>query len=168
MGQCSWLVTAGLYQVLFNRPLDDLSALALAEGGLDGFGLTVGDDDISYHFTFHEDGRVYFDAAPESAVPSPLIPEPGDIHDWTSPTPRMTAESDQPPAATTIPSVGLTTTQGAVTERSWRPLIFVLLGVGLGGGLYLLQPRLSRLSFRRQRGRADKQPSQITSEEKEA
>jgi hypothetical protein len=150
--------------------LDDLSALAVAEGGLHGFGLTVGDGDITYRFTFHSDGRVYFDAAPESAVPSPIIPEPDDLHDWAAPTPTITAESESPVEATTIPSVGVTPTQGAVTDRSWRPVFFVLLGGGLGGGFYLLQPHLGRVWSRRQRKTAEKQSSESkpASEEKDA
>jgi len=168
IGQCSWSVTPGLYQLFFSRPLDDLSALALAEGGLDGFGLTVGEADIVYHFTFHSDGRVYFDAAPESVLPSPIIPEPDDLHSWFTPTPAVTADVTPPVESTTIPSVGVTTTEGAVTDRRWQPLLFVLFGVGLGGGLYLLQPRLGRVWSRKRPKTADKQPSKNTSEEKEA
>src|SRR5690606_28151427 len=69
-GECSWHVNRGLYQVLFTRPLDDITALAVAEGGLRGLGITVGETDIIYHFIFHSDGHVYFDATPEAAVPS--------------------------------------------------------------------------------------------------
>jgi hypothetical protein len=167
-GLCTWSVPPGLYQLLFTRPLDDLSALALAEGGLDGFGLTVGLSDIVYHFTFHSDSRVYFDAAPESVLPSPIIPEPDDLHSWFTPTPAVTAEAAPPMESTTMPSVGVTTTEGAVTDRRWQPLLFVLFGVGLGGGLYLLQPRLGRVWSRKRPKTADKQPSKNTSEEKEA
>jgi hypothetical protein len=137
-------VTPGLYQVLFTRQLDDLSALALAEGGLGGFGLTVGLSDIVYHFTFHSDGRVYFDAAPDAALPSPLIPEPEDIHGWSAPAPTVTADAAPPVESTTIPSVSVTTIEGAVTDRRWRLVGFVLLGVGLGGGLHLTHRHLRK------------------------
>lgn len=155
-GACTWSVTPGLYQVLFTRPLDDLSSLAVAEGGLTGFGLTVGDGDIAYHFTFHIDGRVYFDAAPDSAVPLPIIPEPEDLHEWPAPTPTITAESGR--QADAIPSMVVTPTQGTITDRSWRPAVFILLGLALGGGLHLLR-RHSRKTRPRNRQQKDKKPA---------
>ncbi|MFZ1398056.1 MAG: hypothetical protein WAS33_14225, partial [Candidatus Promineifilaceae bacterium] len=85
-GRCTWPVGRGLYQLLFERPLDAITELALAEGGLRGFGVTVGDASIVYHFTFHSDGRVYFDAAPEAAVPSPVIPIGEALHGGVGPT----------------------------------------------------------------------------------
>lgn len=92
MGACTWYVGRGLYQVLFERPLDRVSALTLAEGGLRGFGLTVGESPITYHFTFHNDGHVYFDAAPDAAIPVPLIPTADHLHGG--------AEGMPPPEAT--------------------------------------------------------------------
>ena len=88
LGRCAWPVTRGLYQVLFDRPLDLISAMAVGEGGLRGLAVTVGDTDITYHFTFHRGGAgaasdadyVYFDAAPEAAVPVPIIPTAADLH----------------------------------------------------------------------------------------
>ncbi|MBK8989486.1 MAG: hypothetical protein IPM39_26090 [Chloroflexi bacterium] len=41
-GQCAWPVTPGLYQFLFARPLDDISAAILGESGLHGLGVMVG------------------------------------------------------------------------------------------------------------------------------
>lgn len=73
-GRCRWWVGRGVYQLRFSRPLDEISALALAEGGLNGLGITVGETAVTYHFTFHSDGRVYFDAAPAAAVPQPILP----------------------------------------------------------------------------------------------
>ena len=93
-GICTWRVRRGLYQLLFDRPLDAVSALAVAEGGLRGLGVTVGDATITYHFTFHSDGRVYFDAAPEAAVPVPIIPESDELHGGVEPFRRTAAFDD--------------------------------------------------------------------------
>ena len=93
-GFCSWLVTPGLYQVWFPAySLDDLSALALAEGGLNGLGVTVGQAAIRYAFTVQADGHVYFDATPDAAAP----------------TPRYPAETSLSGGAFISPSVGLGT-----------------------------------------------------------
>ena len=74
-GLCTWLVAPGLYQVRFPAyTLDDLSALALAEGGLSGLGITVGESTIRYGFTVQTDGHVYFDATPDAAAPTPRLP----------------------------------------------------------------------------------------------
>jgi len=85
-GRCSWSVARGLYQLIFSQPLDPVSALAVAEGGLDGFGLTVGDAPITYDFTFHHDNHVYFDADPQAAVPDPIIPTADSLHGGVVPT----------------------------------------------------------------------------------
>lgn len=95
-GLCAWPVTRGLYQVTFSRPLDAVSAAALAEGGLDGLGLTVGDGDIRYAFTFQEDGYVYFDAAPKAAVPQPQIPDTRVLQAATSLLGSQTPETAVP------------------------------------------------------------------------
>ena len=79
-GTCQWFVLPGLYQVRFPAyTLDDLSALALAEGGLSGLGLTIGDEEIRYGFTVQEDGHVYFDATPDAAAPTPRLPTETDL-----------------------------------------------------------------------------------------
>jgi hypothetical protein len=137
-GTCAWRVRRGLYQLLFDRPLDRVSALAVAEGGLRGLGITVGDGPITYHFTFQGDNRVYFDAAPEAAVPVPIVPEPDELHGGVpaKPVPLSvtaaavdpvpTVESTATPAGTTAPS----------TSSSWRVLFFMGLGLAVGGGLH--------------------------------
>jgi hypothetical protein len=140
VGECAWSVTPGLYQVLFTRPLDDLSALAVAEGGLSGFGLTVGDEDIAYYFTFHSYGQVYFDAAPNADVPSPIIPDPDDLHMPALPTEPYPAEAATPPPS----SVSVTNTEVAAPDHSWRLFLFVIRGLTLGITLHFLRPFLGR------------------------
>ncbi|MBK8989724.1 MAG: carboxypeptidase regulatory-like domain-containing protein [Chloroflexi bacterium] len=100
-GRCAWPVTPGLYQFLFTRPLDDISAAILGESGLHGLGVMVGAAPngetpngetpnggapipvpltLTYHFTFHSDDRVYFDMAPDSPLPVPKIPTAEEAH----------------------------------------------------------------------------------------
>ncbi|MGH2537141.1 MAG: hypothetical protein ACRDHL_07085 [Candidatus Promineifilaceae bacterium] len=145
-GRCTWHVARGLYQVLFERPLDDVSALALAEGGLRGFGLTAGEAPITYHFTFHSDGRVYFDAAPEAAAPSPIIPTPELLHGGIAPTPTTEATVEPEPAETQPagrqpddedenPSVDQK--EEPNSRRRWQVALFIALGLAVGGGLHL-------------------------------
>ena len=138
-GECTWYVGRGLYQVLFTRPLDDISALAVAEGGLRGLGITVGDEDITYHFTFHSDGRVYFDAAPEAAVPSPIIPVGDHLHGGTAPTPTLTVIEDEPVKETATPEPTDTpdTAVAPPSGSSWRLILFIAGGLVIGGGLHL-------------------------------
>lgn len=156
-GMCTWHVGRGLYQVLFERPLDEVSALAVAEGGLRGFGLTVGEravseGQITYHFTFHTDGHVYFDGAPEAVVPAPIIPTLELLHGGIAPTstPETTVA---PEPAETEPdgnqADGDGTNSPAVekegpTGRRWRLLLLIALGMTAGGGLHLLSRRKSR------------------------
>lgn len=138
-GECAWFVGRGLYQVLFERPLDDISALAVAEGGLRGFGITVGDEDIAYHFTFHSDGRAYFDAAPEAAVPSPIIPVGDLLHGGTAPTPTLIVIEDEPVKETPTPepTSDLDTAVDVTSGNSWRLILFVGGGLVIGGSLHL-------------------------------
>jgi len=158
-GRCSWSVARGLYQVIFSQPLDAISSLAVAEGGLDGFGLTVGDRPITYDFTFHHDDHVYFDAAPEAAVPDPIIPTDDSLHGGVVLTavPSMTvgmaavtplSEEGEPLADTQLvaaPDGMVSTSTGQVdgtpitqqTNPFWRLLLVVILGLALGGGLHL-------------------------------
>jgi hypothetical protein len=132
-----------LYQVLFERPLDQVSALALAEGGLRGFGVTVGDTDIVYHFTFHSDGHAYFDGAPEAAVPAPLIPAFDALHGGVAPTPVlpvMGADATPMPLPTRTPDTAPSTDSGQAvavsTGQAYRLLLFIGLGLAAGGGLH--------------------------------
>ena len=148
-GVCTWTVGRGLYQVLFDRPLDGVSALALAEGGLRGFGLTVGDDPIIYHFTFHTDGHVYFDSAPEAARPAPIIPTPELLHGGIAPTatPAATPPDDSQrggndEAAEHPPAVESETVSG--TGQRWRLVLFIGLGLTVGSGLHLWSRRKER------------------------
>ena len=142
-GRCTWQVGRGLYQVLFERPLDQISALSLAEGGLRGFGLTVGEFDIAYHFVFYGDGRAYFDAAPDALRPKPILPQFQSIQGGTLPF----IDEAVLPAETTGQTVVANTTPepetaAAATSPSGASLLLLLgLGLLLGGGLHLLQRR---------------------------
>ena len=149
-GECIWTVRRGLYQVLFERPLDGISALAVAEGGLRGLGITVGDEDITYHFTFHSDGRVYFDAAPEAAVPSPIIPAGEALHGGIVPTPVLPVVNDElmeempTPESTSTPDTAVRTTSGS----SWHFILFIGGGLIIGGSLHWWSRHPQQLSNR--------------------
>ena len=153
-GRCTWWVGRGLYQLLFERPLDQISALSLAEGGLRGFGLTVGEAAITYHFTFQPDGHAYFDAAPEAAVPEPILPQFHSLQGGTMPLLEgTTAEATMPLSQTATPAtpepeiVGSPTLVGPTSDNP-GPLLLLLLGLGilLGGSVHLLQQRWSSAS----------------------
>jgi hypothetical protein len=134
-GACAWQVGRGLYQVLFERPLDQVSALALAEGGLRGFGVTVGSQDITYHFTFHSDGHAYFDGAPDAAVPAPLIPSLHALQGGVAPTPVLPVMGNgrtATPVPSEVPETPATTAGG----QTYRLLLFIALGLAAGGGLH--------------------------------
>lgn len=141
-GSCSWRVARGLYQVVFERPLDAISSLAVAEGGLHGLGITVGDANIVYHFTFHSDGRVYFDAAPEAAVPQPIIPEGELLHGGVEPTAAPSPKPTEGIAMTAtsaanrdgIPNDG---GENRTTGNPWQLLLFIGCGLLVGGSLHL-------------------------------
>ena len=79
-GRADFQLSRGIYEVHLSTMLDDVSALAVAEGGLEGFGITVGDDEIEYSFVFNTDERFYFDATPEQETASPIIPQLDDLH----------------------------------------------------------------------------------------
>ena len=68
------MLTQGLYEVSWEYTLDMLSQVASAENGLHNFGITVGNQPITYHFTLYNDQHIYFDAAPAAPLPDPLIP----------------------------------------------------------------------------------------------
>jgi hypothetical protein len=134
-GACAWQVGRGLYQVLFERPLDQVSALALAEGGLRGFGVTVGDTDIVYHFAFHSDGHAYFDGAPDAAVPAPLIPSLHALQGGVAPTPVLPVMGNGR-TATPVPSEVPETPATSAGGQTYRLLFFIALGLAAGGGLH--------------------------------
>ncbi|MCA9918841.1 MAG: hypothetical protein KC445_12860 [Anaerolineales bacterium] len=143
-GRCTWPVGRGLYQLLFERPLDTISELALAEGGLRGFGVTVGEANITYHFTVHSDGRVYFDAAPEAAVPSPVIPVGEALHGGVVPTEvplAIVTESVGPtptPEGVSMPETAVASPSASSPSGSgWRLLLFIGGGLALGGSLHV-------------------------------
>lgn len=139
-GACAWAVAPGLYQVRFARPLDPVSRLALAEGGLSGFGLTVGERPVTYHFTLAGDDHVYFDAAPEAARPDPVIPSLADLEpapDVATATPGVV----ETPLAVTLVRLDEGTVPrlpGETADRPrWQLLLALGLGLLLGGGLHL-------------------------------
>jgi hypothetical protein len=164
-GQCTWYVEPGLYQLLFSRPLDEISALAVAEGGLRGLGLTVGRTAVTYHFTFHSDAYVYFDAAPDAAVPEPVIPAETHQHGDEETIPELVDTAETPhhhETATAVPSsVAITATQISAESagRPWLPLVYIALGLLLGSGLHFLQRYSS--SLRRQAQKAQERPPTI-------
>ncbi len=171
-GGCSWTVERGLYQLLFERPLDDISSLAVAEGGLRGFGITVGDASIAYHFTFHSDGRVYFDAAPEAVVPSPIIPEGELLHGGVEATPSPKPAEGM--AITATPSADDAANpdddnKRPATGSSWRLILFIAGGLSIGGTLHLLRLRsglrLSGQARPRQRRKTDNKPTPPNNQE---
>lgn len=137
-GECTWFVRRGLYQALFDRTLDNVSALAVAEGGLRGLGITVGDTDITYHFTFHNDGRVYFDAAPEAAVPSPIIPAGDVLQGGVAPTttPAALEIVAVAEAVTPEPMMSPETAVPPDARGTWRLLLLIGGGLFIGGGLH--------------------------------
>jgi hypothetical protein len=106
---------------------------------LRGFGITVGDEPITYHFTYHSDARVYFDAAPEAAVPSPIIPVGDHLHGGTVPTPTLTDIEDEPveetptPGQTSIPDTAVR----PAPSSPWRLILFIVGGLVIGGSLHL-------------------------------
>ena len=127
-GTCQWLVTSGLYQVRFPAySLDAQTELALAEGGLEGLGITVGAEAIRYAFTVQTDGRVYFDATPDAAAPAPRLPTETDLSGGVvvSPVIRLTTE----PVATATPVMLPPGSEKATLVPPWWPW--------LGGGVVL-------------------------------
>ena len=145
-GQCTWQVERGLYQLRLTRPLDALTRLALAEGGLTGLGLTVGDRPLTYHFTLAADGYLYFDQAPAAARPQPFVPTWADLHvepplaATASPAPAPAGALASPayPAPVALPEEPAPPAAAEAARPGWgaRPLLFLGLGLALGGGLY--------------------------------
>jgi len=164
-GTCRWQVGRGMYQLRFSRPLDEISALALAEGGLNGLGITVGDTAVTYHFTFHNDGRVYFDAAPDAAVPSPVIPAGEMLHGGIRPTAAPSPQSTEGIAITATPSgddesVSLDDNEHQTANYSWRLFLFIGGGLIVGGGLHLSrQKQASEQTTRRLKGQTTTRPN---------
>lgn len=147
-GVCTWQVGRGLYQLLFARPLDEVSALELAEGGLRGFGITVGDDPITYHFTLQSNAQIYFDAAPESIIPVPIVPTFEPHHEETESAPAIVLTAAEPVAeielvpvegtaiSLTIHELNGETAVDSVTNPIWQLLFYIGLGLFIGGTIY--------------------------------
>lgn len=155
-GTCTWTVGRGLYAVVFeNLELDEISALSVGEAGLFGLGLTVGDHDITYHFTVANENKIYFDAAPDSPIPQPIIPTMEDVSEhWyggsAGPNATTTAREDQPTptptaeaAATThstddgdsLSGVGGTLEKTWTVEKYWprvRLMLLIIAAIGFG------------------------------------
>lgn len=171
-GECTWTVGRGLYQLLFARPLDNISALAVAEGGLRGLGITVGDENITYPFTFHSDGRVYFDAAPEAAVPAPIIPEGDVLHGGVKPTATPAPQAAAGIAVTATPAAAQATpdvvTATTTSSSLWRLILFMGGGLALGGGLHLLRLRSGQTWPRKRHKPDDKTTRRHDQETKDA
>ncbi|MCC6602876.1 MAG: hypothetical protein IT327_06680 [Anaerolineae bacterium] len=150
-GLCHWQVGRGMYQLHFSRPLDEISALALAEGGLNGLGITVGDTAVSYHFTFHSDGRVYFDAAPEAVVPQPVLPVGELWHGGILPTLTPTVETAPPETTVLTPPTEDSAAAAAkiiptAPETEWRLLGYIGGGLLLSVMVHLCKERRRRLA----------------------
>lgn len=170
-GECSWFVGRGLYALEFEElALDQLVALAVAEGGLTGPGITVGNEDITYGFVITNGNKVYNDLAPDSPVPEPFIPALEDVihhevdaheHDEenilpqpeTTPFPELTPVVPSPPNQSTPTSVSVTlitsgNSPGGLSTPEpggWWPRVrfFLILGGGLvlGGAAFTWQQR---------------------------
>lgn len=171
-GECSWFVGRGLYALDFEGlSLDQLVALAAAEGELTGPGITVGEEDITYGFVITNGNKVYNDLAPESPIPEPFMPELKDVihhetgsHEHeedilppskTTPDLELTPALPSPPNESTTPSaVALTNSSDGPGESStpgqsrwWSRLrFFLILGGGfvLGGAVFAWQQRRKR------------------------
>ena len=127
-GLCTWFVTPGLYQVQFLAyELDDISALALAEGGLSGLGITIGESAIRYAFTVPADGHVYFDATPDAAAPTPRLPTQTGLSGGA--VFSQVVDLVMPPATTATPVMPLPEPEKSAPSIPW--------GLWLGGGIAL-------------------------------
>ena len=148
-GVCSWGVEEGVYEVHWDRPMDALSVLTSAENGLNSFGVTVSDEPITYHFVLHTDNRIYFDDAPDAAIPEPIIPTMDTIHlhapleSWVEEV-EFSAENIPTPTAETAESSTEAAQPIEVDSGSpWRILLLITVGLFVGGGLHLWSQRLS-------------------------
>jgi len=129
-GTCQWFVAPGLYQVRFPAyTLDDLSALALAEGGLNGLGVTVGESAIRYAFTVQDDGHVYFDATPDAAAPTPRLPAQFGVSGGVMISRAVSLVAE--PRATATSTQAEANALGTRPQPGWQTVI------AIGGGMFL-------------------------------
>jgi len=160
-GVCAWQAAPGLYQLFFSHPLDELTQLALAEGGLRGFGITVGDTPVSYHFTFHHDGFVYFDSEPAAPRPAAVIPSLEDLHLGHAPiaatTPAAVEATETPMAPLAETPASATAMQLTGEQPSERPVVAWLLFLSITAGLLITValPLMLRFSPPSQRARVE-------------
>ena len=142
-GSCRWEVGKGIYEVHWERPMDDLSVLTSAENGLNSFGVTVGDEPITYHFVLYTDSRIYFDAAPDAAIPEPIIPTIDTIHLHTPIESRggeVEFSAENTPTPTVTPTKRpIETVHPTESDSSspWHILLLIIIGLLIGGGLHL-------------------------------
>ena len=136
-GSCRWDVGKGVYEVHWERSMDDLSVLTSAENGLSSFGVTVGNEPITYHFVLHTDSRIYFDAASDAAIPEPIIPTIDTIH-LHAPIESGVEVVEFSAENTPTPIVEPTKQPVESKSRSpWRILLLIIIGLFVGGGLHL-------------------------------
>ena len=140
-GVCSWGVEEGVYEVHWDRPMDALSVLTSAENGLNSFGVTVSDEPITYHFVLHTDNRIYFDDAPDAAIPEPIIPTMDTIHLHAPLESRVEevefSAENTPIAETAESSIETTQPTEVVSGSPWRILLLIIVGLFIGSGLHL-------------------------------
>ncbi len=74
-----------------------------------------GNKPLTYHFTFHSDGRVYFDLAPDAPLPVPKIPtaEESHFHEGGTAVPNAVPNATSIPVTTAVfaAAAPITTTQ---------------------------------------------------------
>jgi hypothetical protein len=153
-GVCAWRAAPGLYQLFFERPLDEVTQLALAEGGLRRYGITVGERSVSYHFTFHHDGLVYFDSEPSAPVPVVVVPSLEDLHLGHTPPATATAPPDETGGASTAETPAAQMPASATAMQltgegpSETPVLTWLLFLSIAAGLLITiaLPLMLRLS----------------------
>lgn len=142
LGECHWQVTPGLYELQFSTAPDALTALALAEGGLAGHGITVGETAIRYGFVQIAGGVIYFDTAPEANRPVPFIPTWADLHHHADELPQTTPTFTSTEQSASYPLTPITTPEpgepAGSTAPSWRLLGFLALGLLTGASLHLI------------------------------
>lgn len=141
-GTAQFTLPRGMYEVHFSPPLDEVSLLAVAEGGLSSFGITVGDEAIAYSFVYHSDGRLYFDETPNSESATPIIPLLAELHfvnGVQQPTPTFNLP-DVPSAIDADPQVEA----GGEQEDEQTTAVFLFALLGIVGAFFLWRYRQHR------------------------